>query len=79
MEQASGNKLDSRLYADINIRYQIPFSDDSLTAVLGAINLFDEDPATCDSCNVIGMAPVVHDLPGTRIFVRLVWRMQNLM
>jgi hypothetical protein len=33
--------------------------------------VLDEDPAVCDSCGVIGMSPVVHDLPGTVLYARL--------
>ena len=75
MVQTSGNTLDSRFFTDVQLRYQPPIPDDALTLVLGVNNILDEDPAVCDSCGVIGMAPVVHDLPGTLIFVRLEWSM----
>jgi iron complex outermembrane receptor protein len=71
MVQESGNSLDSRVFTDVQARYLLPWKDDSITFVLGANNILDEDPATCDSCGVIGMSPVVHDLPGTVIYARL--------
>lgn len=71
MEQASGNTLDSRVFTDAQARYRLPYRDDALTFVLGSNNLLDEDPAVCDSCGVIGMSPVVHDLPGRVVYVRL--------
>lgn len=35
MTQTSGNILSSRTFADLNVRYEIPLSSNSLTAVLG--------------------------------------------
>lgn len=71
MEQDSGNTLDSRVFTDLQGRYRLPWRDDSLTFVLGSKNVLDEDPAVCDSCGVIGMAPIVHDLPGRVVYARL--------
>ena len=71
MVQESGNTLDSRVFTDLQARYLLPWRDDAVTFVLGANNLLDEDPAVCDSCGVIGMSPVVHDLPGTVVYARL--------
>jgi len=71
MEQESGSTLDSRVFTDIQARYLMPWKDDSITFVLGANNVLDEDPAVCDSCGIIGMSPVVHDLPGRVIYARL--------
>lgn len=72
MEQESGNQLSSRVFTDVQLQYRLPFGDDLVTAVLGANNVLDEDPSTCDSCGVIGMSPVVHDLPGTVVYARVV-------
>ena len=73
MVQTSGNTLDSRLFADLQLSYRPKFSEDSTRLVFGVNNIFDEDPAICDSCGVIGMAPIVHDLPGTIVFLRFEW------
>jgi hypothetical protein len=72
MVQAAENEHSSRTYADVNVRYKVPFSENALAAVLGINNIFDDNPSTCDSCNVIGMAPVAHDLPGTVVYGRFV-------
>ncbi|MGD2113912.1 MAG: TonB-dependent receptor, partial [Acidobacteriota bacterium] len=71
MEQASGNTLDSRVFTDVQARYLMPFKDDAITLVVGSDNFLDEDPAVCDSCGVIGMSPVVHDLPGRVVYARV--------
>lgn len=71
MEQTSGLTLSSRVFTDIQARYLLPYKDDALTIVLGSNNVLDEAPATCDSCGIIGMSPVVHDLPGRVIYSRL--------
>ncbi len=75
MVQTSMATLDSRFFTDVQFRYRPPVKNDSLSFVLGVNNILDEDPALCDSCGVIGMAPIVHDLPGTLVFLRLEWAM----
>ncbi len=71
MTQASGNTLNSRAFVDIQAQYSLPKSANSATFVLGINNVLDEDPAICDSCGVIGMSPVVHDLPGMIAYARI--------
>ncbi|MBW3563095.1 MAG: TonB-dependent receptor [Acidobacteria bacterium] len=71
MIQASGNELSSTLFTDIRLRYSMPVDGNDLHLTVGVNNVLDEDPATCDSCGVIGMSPVVHDLPGRIGYVRL--------
>ena len=75
MVQTSMETLDSRFFTDVQFRYRPKVKDDALKFVLGVNNIFDEDPAVCNACGVIGMAPIVHDLPGTLVFVRLEWAM----
>ena len=75
MIQDNGDNLDSRYFTDVQFRYRPPVPGDSLAFVLGVNNVFDEDPAVCEACGVIGMAPIVHDLPGTLVFLRLEWAM----
>ncbi len=71
LDQPSGNELDSRVFTDLRVRYSLPYDDGKIDFILGVNNLFDEDPALCDSCGVINMSPVVHDLPGTVGYLRL--------
>jgi iron complex outermembrane receptor protein len=73
LEQPSGNELSSRIFIDVLANYKFNVGGEDLTASIGINNILDENPATCDSCGVIGMSPVVHDLPGTVAFVRLVY------
>ncbi len=73
--QPSGNTLDSRFYTDLRVRYKTEVLGSKTTFVLGVNNLLDEDPAICDSCGVINMSPVVHDLPGAVGYLRLSVRM----
>lgn len=75
MVQESGNTLASRTFTDLQVRYTPGFSDERLSIIAGANNIFDEDPALCDSCGVISMSPVVHDLPGTVGYIRLTYEM----
>lgn len=75
LDQPSGNVLDSRLYTDLRVRYALPYNNNLLDITLGINNALDEDPSICDSCGVINMSPVVHDLPGTVGYLRLSVRM----
>lgn len=72
MLQDSGNTLSSRVFTDVQGAYTLPYLGNAFTVVVGVNNVLDEDPSTCDSCGVIGMSPVVHDLPGTVGYTRLV-------
>lgn len=71
--QTTGETLDSRLFTDVQFSYRPRAFNDSTRLVLGVNNLLDEDPALCNACGVIGMAPIVHDLPGTVVFLRFEW------
>jgi iron complex outermembrane receptor protein len=75
MVQPSGNTLDSKLFTDVQLRYNLGLGDDRLSITLGANNVFDVDPAVCDSCGPVNMSPVVHDLPGTVGYIRLSYEM----
>ncbi len=70
MLQDNGDTLDSILYTDVLVRYDLPFGDESTSISVGVNNLFDEDPSVCRACGVVGMSPF-HDLPGTFGYVRL--------
>lgn len=75
MDQPSGNKLASKVFTDLQVRFNPSFSNDRMNFIIGANNIFDVDPAVCDSCGVINMSPVVHDLPGTVGYIRMVYEM----
>ncbi len=77
MIMASDNRLSSRIFTDLRVTYAVPRANDALDLTLGVNNVFDENPATCDACGVIGMSTVVHDLPGTVLFGRLEWSMER--
>ncbi len=70
MIQDDGNTLDSILYTDLLVSYDLPVGGDSTTLSFGINNLLDEDPSVCTACGVVGMSPF-HDIPGTFGYVRL--------
>ncbi len=70
MIQDSGDTLDSILYTDLLVSYDLPFGGESTRLSVGVNNLLDEDPSVCTACGVVGMSPF-HDLPGVFGFVRL--------
>ena len=70
--EAGGSDLSSVFYLDTTVSYDFPFSaDDSATLTFGINNLLDEDPPACPNCGVVGMAWVIHEIPGTVGYVRL--------
>ncbi len=75
MIQASGNQLDSVIFTDLRLSFTLPWGAGGATFSLGSNNIFDEDPPLCDSCGIIGMSPVVHDLPGRVGYLRLSFKL----
>lgn len=74
-DEPVGSSLGSQFYTDAKVSYRVPVGDEFLSVTLGANNLFDNDPPTCrNSCGVIGMSPVAHDLPGTLAYLKLAYR-----
>ena len=66
-----GEKLDSAMFTDLQVRYNPPYLDDNLTLAIGFNNLLDEDPPVCFPCGVIGLSTVSHDLPGRIGYIRV--------
>ncbi len=71
MDLGGGNKLDSALFTDLQVRYNPAVLGDALTLAIGFNNLFDEDPPVCFPCGVIGLSTVSHDLPGRVGYLRV--------
>ena len=69
-----GAKLDSATFTDLRLSWIPDFAEDALTLSLGFNNLLDEDPPVCQNCGVIGINPVVHDLPGRVGYLRVTYR-----
>ena len=68
----AGSDLDSVFFTDLQVNYTLPIDDNEFRFTIGSNNVLDEDPETCrNSCGIIGMSPVAHDLPGRTIYVRL--------
>lgn len=77
MTQTDGSPLDSVLYTDAQVRYDVPFGNDVATIAFGINNLLDEDPPVCQNCGVVGMSGVVHEIPGQVGYLRLVIDMER--
>ena len=69
-----GEKVDSAMFTDLQVRYNPSFVNDNLTLAIGFNNLFDEDPPVCFPCGVIGLSTVSHDLPGTIGYFRVTYQ-----
>lgn len=69
IESQNGNKLNSRLYADFQLRWN-PTWFEGLGLAVGANNLFDKDPPGCISCGLNNFDPGTYDVPGRYLYAR---------
>ena len=67
---AAGNKLGSRFYVDVQLRWQAPSFADNFGFALGVNNLFDKDPPGCFSCGLNNFDPTTYDVPGRYLYAR---------
>jgi iron complex outermembrane receptor protein len=70
VEEGNGNKMDSRFYTDLQLRWE-PDSWNGFGFALGANNLFDVDPPECFTCGLNNMDPTTYDVPGTFFYARV--------
>jgi iron complex outermembrane recepter protein len=73
VEEGNGNKMDSRFYTDLQLRWE-PESWDGFGFALGANNLFNVDPPACFTCGLNNMDPTTYDVPGTFFYARVSMR-----
>ena len=70
--EANGNRLDSRFYTDLQLRWNLR---DNFGFALGVNNLFNVDPPGCISCGLNNMDPTTYDVPGTFFYARATYHM----
>jgi iron complex outermembrane receptor protein len=73
--QAENNKLNSRFYTDVQVRWNPGIFDERVGLTLGVNNLFDKDPPGCISCGLNNFDPTTYDVPGRFGYVRLSYKM----
>jgi iron complex outermembrane receptor protein len=69
-ETGADNKLDSRFYTDVQLRFFAPSFADNFGFALGVNNLFDKDPPGCVSCGLNNFDPGTYDVPGRYLYAR---------
>ncbi|MGS1017581.1 TonB-dependent receptor domain-containing protein [Allosphingosinicella humi] len=74
-EPDDNNKLGSRLYTDVQLRWTPDFMDEAFGFAIGVNNLFDKDPPPCISCGLNNMDPTTYDVPGQFGYVRVSFKM----
>jgi iron complex outermembrane recepter protein len=74
VDEANGNHMSSRLYTDIQLRWE-PDSWHGFGFALGANNLFNVDPPACFTCGLNNMDPTTYDVPGTFLYARVSLKM----
>ena len=71
IESQNGNKLNSRLYVDGQLRFTPSWLSDGLGFAIGVNNLFDKDPPGCISCGLNNFDPTTYDVPGRYYYARV--------
>ncbi|HEU0097143.1 MAG TPA: TonB-dependent receptor [Allosphingosinicella sp.] len=74
VDEADGNRMGSRLYTDLQLRWE-PASWKGFGFALGANNLFNVDPPACFTCGLNNMDPTTYDVPGTFFYARVSLKM----
>ncbi|WP_374468958.1 TonB-dependent receptor [Phenylobacterium sp.] len=73
-ETGADNKLESRLYADAQLRWTPTFLSEDVRVAVGVNNLFDKDPPGCITCGLNNYDPNAYDAPGQFFYLRLSYR-----
>jgi iron complex outermembrane receptor protein len=69
-ETEAVNKLGSRFYTDLQLRWFAPSFADHFGFAVGVNNLFDKDPPGCISCGLNNFDPGTYDVPGRYLYAR---------
>ncbi|MDQ3074587.1 MAG: TonB-dependent receptor [Pseudomonadota bacterium] len=68
--EADNNRLNTRFYTDVQLRFLAPSFADNFGFALGVNNLFDKDPPGCISCGLNNFDPTTYDVPGRYFYAR---------
>ena len=74
-ESEADNKLGSRFYTDLQLRWNSPDFADKFGFALGVNNLFGKDPPGCISCGLNNFDPGTYDVPGRYFYARATVKM----
>ena len=75
VHELNDNKLNSRFYTDLQLRFFAPSFVDNFGFALGVNNLFDKDPPGCISCGLNNFDPTTYDVPGRYMYARATVKM----
>jgi iron complex outermembrane receptor protein len=70
--EANGNRLGTRFYTDLQLRWNL---HDGFGFALGVNNLFNVNPPGCISCGLNNMDPTTYDVPGRFFYARATYHM----
>ncbi len=66
-----GNKLNRRLYGDVQLLWDTKLAERDFTFTVGVNNLAGKSPPACYSCLLSNYDPSVYDLPGQFFYARV--------
>ena len=78
VESQNGNKMNSRFYTDVQLRWKAPSFADRFEFAIGANNLFNKNPPGCISCGLNNFDPTTYDVPGRYVYARATVKLPNL-
>ncbi|MFS0774105.1 TonB-dependent receptor domain-containing protein [Sphingomonas sp. 1P08PE] len=71
VETGADNRMNSRLYGDIQIRITPLFMGKRFGIAAGVNNVFNSDPPACFSCSLNNFDPTTYDVPGQFGYLKL--------
>jgi iron complex outermembrane receptor protein len=74
-EAQADNRLASRFYTDVQLRWTPGILDRRVGLAIGVNNVFDKDPPGCVSCGLNNFDPTTYDVPGRFGYLRLSYKM----
>lgn len=75
LKEGDGNKMGSKFYTDLQLRWTAASFADNFGFALGVNNLFKTKAPGCFTCDINNFDPTVYDLPGRYFYARATVKM----
>jgi iron complex outermembrane receptor protein len=75
LDEGDGNKMGSKFYTDLQLRWTAASFADNFGFALGVNNLFKTKAPGCFTCDINNFDPTVYDLPGRYFYARATLKM----
>lgn len=75
LKEGDGNRLDSRFYTDLQLRWTPSLWEERFGLAFGVNNLFKTKAPGCFTCDINNFDPTVYDVPGRFFYGRVSFKM----